>query len=365
MLVAWLGVLGSLLPGCSDVGDSSAIPGCGGGDGSGPGPGIDANQGTDVTNPQPVADSSLPDSVVDAGQDATHPDAADAPGDTTINVVNDTGVGVVNDSTVGATNDTGSNVGNETGAANDATNDGVSDVGVGDTGGHVETDAGADSPVEAGADALTDAAAGDGESDATDSGVVHVVDAGNIQNECNAFVQANNTPDGGGAFEVDSGPFLAADHGVCTTTELTLFGKDPTGSCLACAFDKGCLDDTAGDSNNECEDVPSGAVANFTQLCLATLECDVGEQANGTFGPAPGAILVQNAYCGAGVTSSDCTATPTSPAGACAAQMNAGFPTLTPAQILGSLGNPMYPAGVANKVQACLNANCTGTGCFP
>ena len=77
---------------------------------------------------------------------------------------------------------------------------------------------------------------------------------------CNGFLAANSAT-------------LLNSNTTCSNTEQTLFSKDTTGSCLACAFTTGCLDDTNGDSGQECEDttvITSGTEAQ----CITTLSCD-------------------------------------------------------------------------------------------
>jgi len=148
--------------------------------------------------------------------------------------------------------------------------------------------------------------------------------------------------------------YLAANHQAnantdakCLGTELTLLAKDPTGDCLGCFFQSGCLDDTNGDTGQECEDLKGSAAQ---AQCLAVLQCGVCSSPASS--PAPAAGLVANAYCGVGVRLSKCTQE--GPQGKCASPIAAGFPAgFTPTQIMGHLADRSHPAGVANAIMAC------------
>jgi hypothetical protein len=132
---------------------------------------------------------------------------------------------------------------------------------------------------------------------------------------------------------------------VCTPTELAIFTRDPTGSCLNCLFyDGGCLDDAWGDLGNECEDpLTSGTHAE----CLATLGC------------ALDSATVLSSYCGA---NQSVTACETSALGACAAVDSAGLPaTFSNLNVLEHFTDTTYASGRANRIVECAVANgCTG-----
>jgi hypothetical protein len=162
-------------------------------------------------------------------------------------------------------------------------------------------------------------------------------------------------------------------HTTCSSTELDLFEKTPTGgmpgsgACLTCAFQGGCLDDTVGDMASECEDLAG------TPQCLAALECDLGIDpascgANDT--AAPSAVIATASYCGAGVTTANCEASvtpapPLGPQGVCFAQVTAAFPAgFTPTQVVNNFSTKTFPGGIAGAIATCLNANCPST-CYP
>jgi hypothetical protein len=159
---------------------------------------------------------------------------------------------------------------------------------------------------------------------------------------------------------------LPVGHTTCSATELALWQKDQDTaltSCLNCLLVMGCLNDSLGDTGNECEDPFTGAGAGeTTSECVAALQCDIGvSNLFGTVSPAPANGAVINAYCGVGVTPTNCTATATSPMGACVAPITAGFPaSFTPSTIVSNLGIKTYAAGRANAIIACGISNlCT------
>jgi hypothetical protein len=187
------------------------------------------------------------------------------------------------------------------------------------------------------------------------------------QAACNAFVLAN------------SASFLLTDQGLCTGTELLLYAKivggQSPGECLACAALGACLDDSfsPSDSNHECEDAPATTDAGAVAVpdCLATLACGLGVGGScGSFAssPAPAMGAATAAYCGAGVSTADCSASAdgaAGPQGACVGAESAGFPmSFTPAQVLTSFDASGYPSGMANNLLDCLNARCASQ-CFP
>jgi hypothetical protein len=161
---------------------------------------------------------------------------------------------------------------------------------------------------------------------------------------------------------------LPAGHTICSATELALWQKDTNTaltSCLNCLLASGCLDDNLGDTGNECEDPFTGAGAGgTTSECVAALQCDMGIDPCGlsVTSPAPANGAVINAYCGVGVTPTNCTATATSPMGACVAPITAGFPSsFTPSTIVSNLGIKTYAAGRANAILACGISNLCST----
>jgi hypothetical protein len=159
----------------------------------------------------------------------------------------------------------------------------------------------------------------------------------------------------------------------CSQTEVSLFQKDTTGGCLSCAINKSCIDDTAGDVSQECDDLATAATAptGSTVLgttgvneCQATLNCEIGiVPANS---PSPlnvgASRTLANAYCG-NVSSATCQAG--SPAGVCVPQIVAGLPSTFTAgtQVLSNLANVAFPTGVAGTVVSCLLSTSGGGQC--
>jgi hypothetical protein len=162
---------------------------------------------------------------------------------------------------------------------------------------------------------------------------------------CNSFLAANATT-------------LLPVSTTCSNTEQQLFNKDTTGACLACAFTSGCLDDTNGDSGQECED-PFTTFGTEAE-CLTTLECDIG--LNPANSPAPASGLVVNAYCGPGNSTSNCE-TGTGPAGKCDTQIPGGFPTgFTATQIVNNISVRAYASGMGDAIVSCIISS-TNTNC--
>ena len=139
----------------------------------------------------------------------------------------------------------------------------------------------------------------------------------------------------------------ASTSATCAGTDQALFAKDGTGDCLGCLYQSGCLDDTNGDTGQECEDL-KGSTAQSE--CLAVLRCDIGASPSNS--PAPAAGLVVNAYCGVGVPLAKCTQE--GPAGKCSSAIAAAFPAgFTSSQIVSRLANRAQAGGVANAIAAC------------
>jgi hypothetical protein len=143
----------------------------------------------------------------------------------------------------------------------------------------------------------------------------------------------------------------------CSATENLFWEKDTTGACLSCAFTSGCIDDTNGDTGQECED-PFTTFGTEAE-CLTTLGCDIGLTPVNS--PAPASGLAVNAYCGLGTSTSTCEMG--GPLGACASQIAAGFPPgFTPTQIVNNISVRAYASGMADAIVACIdtatNPNC-------
>ena len=160
-------------------------------------------------------------------------------------------------------------------------------------------------------------------------------------------------------------PSVTIDGGAFTKTESLLYLAKP--SCYACLKADGCLDDSRGDTNSECEDlagqvVPAAADAgsgqNREDLCYSTLQCILGSPAClGAFGSAfPGADSMGRA--------NPCFAA--SDAGAssgCLAQEQAGLETTDPVAMTTRFNDQTAGAGVANRILNCAySVNCSS--CF-
>jgi hypothetical protein len=304
-----------LIVACTDVGDNTGTAGDGGGSGT------DATTTPDVVGGEDPPGASTPDattggeaSTVDTGvggqaEDATTAAESGAP---------DSGGGV--DAAV------------DTGAGTDAR---AEETGAPETG----------APDAHGAEAGSDATVADSstaDSSTADTGADS--GGGDLQAQCDAFLVANMST-------------LLPVTSTCSPTEKALFTKDPTGGCLNCAFEGGCLDDSNGDSGQECED--SFSTFGTEAECLATLACDFG--LNPAKSPAPADGLAINAYCGPGNSTSNCE-TGSGPAGACVTEIVAGFPSsFTPTNIVNSISVRGYAAGMADAITSCINSRYMST----
>jgi hypothetical protein len=327
--------------GCSDSGDSSAVPGPEGGpdstldsgvglgdDTSTPGddtsvPGVDTGTGPDTGMEN---DTGADSEVVDSGADSpTGEDAADS-------TVADTGTGM--DSTVADTGhemdsalDTGTEMdsGADTGSGMDS---------MADTGQDSEADSAADTGTDTGADAS------DGSTPlapCTTAGQTNCV-------QCNGWTTGLCTPTEAILVQHD------IDKGFATTA-----GPDPAGSCYNCLLMSACIDDsTFGDSQLECED--SKITVGTAAECRATLACAI---ASGC-----AASAVAPCYCGTASVATACQGNPAPGPinGACATQIatGLGFPVTDGTDNTKDLETNTRASGMAGVILQCvLSNNCT------
>jgi hypothetical protein len=369
---------------CTDIGDDTAAPGASASnDGSTP---VDASL-SDTSTPSPEAAS-------DDGALATSPDSAatsdDGGADGTTSAGEDASIGVGQDSSP-STGDDGGGEDATTGAVDtgESLPEPAPETGPGGGTPDAPPDVGPDAPatadaaadsspeLDAGADSAADASGPDGSDAAPDGASDAATDGGGLDTGTDAIADvtadvADTGGSGGGSLQLACNANLVANagtlnipssHTTCSSTEVALWQKDPRQdpmSCLNCLFGAGCLDDSAGDTGQECEDPYTGAGAGGTPAeCLATLNCVVGDQADGTAQKASATPAI--AYCGAGVTPTTCTGSASSPMGVCKGQIAAGFPAgFTPSTIFTNLGIGVYASGRANAIVACSSNNlCT------
>jgi hypothetical protein len=193
----------------------------------------------------------------------------------------------------------------------------------------------------------------------------------------------------------------AAGGGVCTPTEQIIADWDilkgnvsgsqfTADSCYACLITAGCLDDTMGDSGQECTDltgtVGGGAQAaeSKSQACLNTLACDLGVPASalGSAPPEPATDFpgagvscansptdgIANCYCGpAFPTTVLCgAATGTTVNGVCEQVELDGLGDTTatsPSTIIGVFTTPTSGSGMANAILKCAGTNAETPAC--
>jgi hypothetical protein len=376
--------------GCSDVGDSSAVPG------SGNGSGDDGAAQSDDSAALPDADAAVTPGIeaVAPGNAVTgdaQMGAADSPVDQTVRQQPDVqsqpqeAGGVVDATTMN--HDAGSGVGvPEASITQDATTDSsgpdtgedsASDVAVDASDGNAGQDAGSDAESDAGIDG--------GPPDAADAGAP---ESGSSLAPCTTSGQANCVKCTGNTA-----------HGLaCTPTEEIIVNYDIkngrlTGSqlsmdsCYACLVKFGCIDDdVTGDSNMECGDltgtVGAGAQAaeTKTQACLDTLTCVLSSGCPNAAVQNPGATDgISNCFCGSNApTAIACSAAPTiaagpanmAPNGSCAQTEIDGLgntTSTTNTNVLMSFNTNSSGSGMANAILQCAGSN-TQTfacpGCF-
>jgi hypothetical protein len=362
LVSAFMTVGVSIATGCTDVGDSSAIPDQDGNASGAPDSGEDA--------PGSQADTSQVGTGVDATSDAAGaPDSGVDDTGAADSTVLDTGVEdtYTPDSSV---QDTG--IG-DTGTPNSSLQDtGVRDAGTQDS--RVE-DAGAedagilDSPVE---DTGT-LDSGTAESSVPESGIEDAGVAGDASKGGGLLpcTTASQTP-------ASCVPCAGNATGVCTPTEAafvqhdidegnaTAAAGDGADGCYSCLLMAGCLDDTEyQDHSIECGDLSAtfnaGAQAGTADstLCLATLSCILQTSC------AAGGVSVDNCYCGPTHAGSVCASAGSAVDGACLTpEVNGlGFDVSDNTDILKNFDDNTRPAGMINQTFQCAVAN-TCTSCL-
>jgi hypothetical protein len=329
--------------GCSDVGDSSAVPGQSvlpAGDDA-------ATDSTDTENPQPEAATDAP-----SGGDATDSGVQDAgagPDATVVDAGHDVTAGPGVDATVADAGVDGTVV------VVDASTVDVAEAGNGaDAGG---PDASLDAPDATSGDAALPNEAGADTGPAT----VDASDGGGLV-PCTASGQTACVQCQGNASLVCSPTEAAIVAFDIRQNVATAPGPDPNTSCYTCLLQAGCIDDTVfPDTGHECGDLPagnftagSGSVGPATTLCLATVECVIGSACAETNGG------LDNCYCGAGGGSpSLCPGNGPAANGACKDQETSGF-LASPNDATNTLKNytdTTEPSGMANQIFICALAS--------
>jgi hypothetical protein len=182
-------------------------------------------------------------------------------------------------------------------------------------------------------------------------------------------------------------PNSPTSDGVCTPTEAAIVSHDiangyldgtgqllpygsatDNGSCYSCLNTKACLDDNQMDTGNECGDAPpvSGG-ANGPAACLTTLSCIFSTDCQGPGGIAGTTDVatqenVNLCYCGGDLAGSACSASGAVPDGLCVTQEAAGlgFAVSDNTDILLNFGAKNLPSGIANHLFQCASSNkCT------
>ena len=371
-----------VLGGCSDVGDSTALPGENPGTtslGSEP----DADERLESTDAEStLVDGSSGNKASSPGLDASSNNAGDATiAEATSDASATTGVDVYAQEDASSTTAADSGQEEETsgpgsgGGASDATADSTvadaeprdaeeadarPDAATADSG--AEQDAGVDSGTR------SDAAAED--ASAHDSGGTDAAETGHLLAPCTSAGQTDC---------VNCMPYNTS--GLCTATEAqfvqldidaglaTTAGEDPGSGCYSCLVNAGCLDDNEfGDVGHECgvgpggttSDLPatfvngSGVSVDSTSTCLATIQCILSTACGTT---ANGGLT--NCYCGTEGGGPTACSTATSVNGACEAQELAGFSHTDNSDIVNKdFTNTLEPSGMANEIFSCGKETC-------
>jgi hypothetical protein len=353
------------LVGCSDVGDSSAIP-------------VTPDAG-DAT--MSMEDGALSDDAGESSSEATPPGASsDDAQDTSTTSSEDSGSNqqaMPEGSTgpdVGPTDvpDTGATAGEA--AAPDVFVEGAADTGVDATMSESGPDAGGTDASDAAEDVVADTSEHEAESGTDGGSGVPCTAAGQTNCvKCDQSIAGNN---------------------VCTPTEALVVERDiakgfisgsrpdMTTSCYECLASAGCFDDTMGDTGNECGDltgtVGGGAQATETktEACLNTLACVLGAPSQGGY-TFPGGYAscadsplsgIANCYCGpAFPTTVLCgSASGATVNGVCEQVMLDGFGDTTATSsstIIQVITTPTSGSGMADALMKCAGTNATTPAC--
>lgn len=366
--------------GCSDVGDTTAVPS--GADATEDSFEPDAATGTDANEETSARDSTMPDAgspdatVGETPETGSTPEAAlpETGTEETSAPPPESGVpetGVEETGAPEASVETGAPESGteETGAPESGSPDtGSPDTGSPDAASHdAEADgASADTGADTGsADAESDSAVPDGSADAShDTGTPDAEAGSSTPTPCTTAGQTNCVQCWGN------------NDNLCTATEAILVqldidkglvdnsGSTATG-CYSCMVNADCSnDDVSGDSDHECGDLTGnfagdggGAGQSDTSLCLATLTCLV------TTGCASATDNEDACYCGAGGGSpSACASAGAATNGACKTQITNGlYPSPNDStDVLKDFTDTTEPSGMADQLLHCaIVSKCT------
>jgi hypothetical protein len=149
--------------------------------------------------------------------------------------------------------------------------------------------------------------------------------------------------------------------GACSPTEQSIVAADvaakrstaagPSGanSCYTCLYNGGCLDDTLGDTNHECGDLPAAAQG----ACATTLGCLITSKCAAT--------AVSACYCGTAGVATACQGNPAPGPinGACDTQIAAGlgFPVTDGTDNTKHLTDTTLASGMADQIFQCALSN--------
>jgi hypothetical protein len=378
-----LAAFGSM--GCSDVGDSSALPS---------GPGL-VDDSTDSTSADETTGAGSTDAPAGSGDGAdSPPPALDASPSGTPS--EDLGTASRPDSNVNSSGpDAGAGpaaVEGGGGPRESGLDAGLPDTATPDSGPADSTRTDASATDSGTTDATT--------SDATTSGS-QARDANAADSETmdasasDSAMKDSGTPDAGSA---EGGTLVpctgtgqpgcvscnaneTSNSGVCTATEAAIVALDiahgnlTTGgqlkpapaSCYECLNEKSCLDTNMGDVGLECGDamdLPGGARGSGVGLCLSTLDCILTTNCQGAGGiVGTSAIASQEdvslCYCGGNNAGNACQTSGTATNGPCVTQEAAGFGFAFSdnKDTLQNYGGSSFPSGLANAIFQCAKSN--------
>jgi hypothetical protein len=385
----WFSSIGAAFSvGCSDTGDSSAVPGE---DASTNDSSLDATVASDsradghaATDAKEAGPAEKDSALEETGADSTREAGADS-------TVEDTGPDSVaetgSDSPAETSPDSATEAGHDSSAGTgpDSSEDAPSDSPE-DTGVDSPSDTGADSPGDTGSDAAPAPCVGFGNGvevtgNSGTGACTSGVNTGTLKDSsgnycCSELVPCTTAGQTGCVECAGNSSDTGNGKALCTPTEAQIVaydiktGVDKTAgspnaaSCYACLNEIGCLDDNEGDTGQECEDNAFASGTTVAQ-CQATLACLLATQcvANGE----------TSCYCGAATPSGTCTSDTTSEAdpvppstnpevigGSCDLEISTGLalPIADGLSVLKDYENTTLASGRVNAIFSC-GAACT------
>ncbi len=362
------------LVGCTDLGDSTAVPGSGDDGSALDGTVSDDGQGSSAEG---ASFDDASEASVDGSQGVSSP--TDEASQTETATGNDAEAGSSEEPP--APEEAGAEGGVDAGADVVMTGADAQDTAAPEMLDATTSEAGSDAGPEAGFDAMADVVAdGETETGTTDAGA----DASSLV-PCTVVGQT-------GCVECDQ---TAAGNGVCTDTEAIVVSwdiakgyvsgnvPDPVASCYECLVSSECIDSTLTHlARKDCETAPAGSVGagaqateTNVQACLNTLACLFGATdmsfVSCANDPSPG-DGISNCYCGSSFPNvTSCNGAPALSSsggvnGKCAQVILDGLgdtSSTAPSTVLKQITTPTLASGLADSIFKCAGSNADTPDC--